>query len=52
MSLVFFPTSIGVMSHVDFKKWPCRLVDFKGQGPHSLLLSPASLTLHSPAGQK
>ena len=21
------------MSHVDFKKWPCRCVDFKGQGP-------------------
>ena len=22
------------MSHVDFKKWPCRPVEFKGQGPH------------------
>ena len=21
------------MSHVDFKKWPCRPVEFKGQGP-------------------
>ena len=21
------------MSPVDFKKWPCRPVDFKGQGP-------------------
>ena len=33
MSLIFFPMSIGSMSHVDFKKWPCRPVDFKGQGP-------------------
>ena len=24
----------GSMSHVDFKKWPCRPVKFKGQGPH------------------
>ena len=23
------------MSPVDFKKWPCRPVKFKGQGPHS-----------------
>ena len=22
------------MSHVDFKKWPCRRVEFRGQGPH------------------
>ena len=22
------------MSPVDFKKWPCRPVEFKGQGPH------------------
>ena len=21
------------MSHVDFKKWQCRPVEFKGQGP-------------------
>ena len=21
------------MSHVDFKKWPCRPVEFRGQGP-------------------
>ena len=25
--------SIGSMSHVEFKKWPCRPVEFKGQGP-------------------
>ena len=24
---------ISSMSHVDFKKWPCRPVKFKGQGP-------------------
>ena len=35
MSLIFFPMSIGFMSHVDFKKWPCRPVNFKGQGPRS-----------------
>ena len=29
---VFF-MSIGVLSFVDFMKWPCRLVKFKGQGP-------------------
>ena len=33
MSIVFFCMSIGSMLHVDFKKWPCRLVEFKGQGP-------------------
>ena len=22
------------MLHVDFKKWPCHPVKFKGQGPH------------------
>ena len=33
MSLIFFPMSIGFMSHVDFKKRACRPVDFKGQGP-------------------
>ena len=33
MSLIFFPMSIGFMSHVDFKKRPCRPVKFKGQGP-------------------
>ena len=33
MSLTFFHMSIGFLSHVDFKKWLCRPVDFKGQGP-------------------
>ena len=27
--------SITLMSHVDFKKCPCRPVNFKGQGPHN-----------------
>ena len=35
MSLIFFPMSIGSMSHVDFKKWLCRPVKFKGQWPPS-----------------
>ena len=34
MSLIFFPMSIGFMSHVDLKKCQCRPVEFKGQGPH------------------
>ena len=34
MSLICFPMSIGFMSYVDIKKWPCRPVNFKGQGPH------------------
>ena len=33
MSDLFFPMSISFMSHVDFKKWLCRPVKFKGQGP-------------------
>ena len=37
MSLAFFPMSIVFMSHVDFKKRPCRPFEFKGQGPHSAL---------------
>ena len=34
MSLIFCLMSIGLMSHVGFKKWLCRPGDFKGQGPH------------------
>ena len=34
MSLLFFPMSIGSMSHDNFKKRLCRTVDFKRQGPH------------------
>ena len=33
MSIVFFLMSIGSMSHVEFKKQPCRPVESKGQGP-------------------
>ena len=33
MSIIYFLMSISSMSHVDFKKWPCRPVEFKGQGP-------------------
>ena len=33
MSVIFILMSISSMSHVDFKKCPCRPVDFKGQGP-------------------
>ena len=38
MSLIFFHMSMGFMSHVDFWKWPCRPVDFKGQGPQCMTL--------------
>ena len=33
MSLIVFPMSIGFVSRVDFKKWPCHPVEIKGQGP-------------------
>ena len=32
MLFVFFLLSIGPMSHVDFKKYPCRRVEFRGPG--------------------
>ena len=41
MSLIFSLISIGLMSHVDFKKGSCRPIDFKGQGP-PLPLEPGS----------
>ena len=34
---IFF-MSIDSMSHVDCKKWPCRPVNFKGQGPYKSVL--------------
>ena len=34
MAIIFVLMSIGSMSHVDFKKWPCYPVEFKGQGPY------------------
>ena len=33
-SLCFVAMSISPMSHVDFKKRPCRRVEFRGQGPY------------------
>ena len=35
MSVIFFLLLVSSMSHVDFKKWLCHHVDFKGQGPLS-----------------
>ena len=29
-----YPPVTRIMSHVDFKKWPCHTVEFKGQGPY------------------
>ena len=37
MSLISIFISLGSMSHVDFKKRPCRPVDFRGQGPSTYL---------------
>ena len=34
MSLILFPMSKGFMSHVDFRKWPCYPIGFKGQEPN------------------
>ena len=42
MSVIFFLTSIRFMSHVDFKKRPCRPVGFKG------LSTQHSRTVHIP----
>ena len=36
-----FPHVDMFMSHVDFKKWPCRPVEFKGQGPVIVCHHPA-----------
>ena len=33
MLFIIYLLSIGPMPHVDFKKWPCRRVKFRGQGP-------------------
>ena len=33
VSLILFLMSLGSMSHVDFKKCPCRRVEFRGRGP-------------------
>ena len=33
MSLILTLISLGFVSHVEFKKWPCCHVKFKGQGP-------------------
>ena len=33
MSFIISLLSIGPMSHVDFKKWPCRHVELRGQRP-------------------
>ena len=44
MSLIFFLVSVGLTSHVDFEKRPCRPVDFRGQEPQRGLC-PQSLRL-------
>ena len=33
MSFIFILMSLGSMLHVDFMKWPCRRLEFKGQDP-------------------
>ena len=34
--LMLISLYIGFMSHVDFKKWPCRWVEFRGREPVSV----------------
>ena len=46
MSLIIFPMSIGSMLHVNFKKWPCRSVEFKGQEPWNWVILGSSDMLH------
>ena len=46
VSVILFLMSIGFMSPVDFKKWSCRPVKFKGQVP----LTP--LSVHTMGGSE
>ena len=38
-TIIFSPCrmSLSLVSHVEFKKCPCRLVDFRGLGPYTYL---------------
>ena len=44
MSCQFFLMTISCMWHVDFKKWPCRPVEFKGRVPHHYQHDPTTPT--------
>ena len=35
----FILLSLSSMSHVDFKKWPCRCVEFKGQDTYTIYVT-------------
>ena len=48
VSFIYILMSLGLMSHVDFKKYLCRRVEFKHQGPfwwHDLLHSSRVVSL-------
>ena len=38
VSCFYFLVSLGPMSHVNFKKWPCRRVEYRDQEPPPRLL--------------
>ena len=38
LSLLFLIITLRCMSNLDFKKWQCRHVEFKGQGPISTVV--------------
>ena len=46
MSFIISLLSIGPMTHVDFKKWPCRCVEFRGQGPHKCYKQCLNVGMH------
>ena len=48
VSVIFFLMSIGFISSVDFKKWPCRPAEFKVQGPFAELSVHLMETLINP----
>ena len=45
VNIIFGPGCmlLSPISHVEFKKWPCRPVDFRGQGPFFTYLMMPSL---------
>ena len=52
MSLYFLTVEISPMSHIDFKKWLCRHIEFKGQGPYKKDVSRIFTSWHLGEGEK
>ena len=50
MLVILFLLSMSSMLYVDFKKWACRPVEFKGQGPHHCLVGVTWYCVVGPEG--